>query len=120
MTKDIFHPSHGVAERGQAEDGFFNSKSTKRYRSSYSLPDPYQHKSSYNLLSQWDPGDKLLQPPLFWKETTSELTAKTKGSDRILTTRLEGYRKKFCGLFGQKAHKTQQFTQFYSKIGGLP
>ena len=53
-------------------------------------------------------------------------------SDRIFTTKLglsqslivqggmpnlnltlKGYPKKFCGLFGQKANKTQQITQFY-------
>ena len=75
-------------DTGQIEDGFSNSKSIKRYRSSYSLPDPEHHESSYNLLTQWDPGEKPLQPPLFRKESTSELTAKTKGSDRIFTTEL--------------------------------
>ena len=70
-------------DTGQIEDGFSNSKSMKGYRSSYSLPDPEQHESSHNLLAQWDPGEKPLQPPLFRKESTSELTAKTKGSDRI-------------------------------------
>ena len=70
-------------DTGQTEDGLFNSKSIKGYRSSYSLPSPKQHESSYNLLTQWDPGEKPLQPPLFWKESTSELTAKTKGSHRI-------------------------------------
>ena len=39
--------------------GFSNSKSIKGYRGSYSLPDPEQHESSYNLLTQWDPGEKL-------------------------------------------------------------
>ena len=67
----------------QIEDGFSNSKPIKGYRSSCFLPDPEQHESSYNLLTQWDPGEKPLQPPLFRKETTSNLTAKTKGSDRI-------------------------------------
>ena len=71
---------------GQTEDGVCNSKSTKGYRSSYSLPDTEQHESSYNLLTQWDPGEQPLQPPLFWKEITSELTTKTKGSGRIFTT----------------------------------
>ena len=65
-------------DTGQTEDGFFNFKSIKGYRSSYSLPDPEQHESSYNILTQWDPGEKPLQPPLFWKKSTSELTAKTK------------------------------------------
>ena len=49
------------------EDGFSNSKSVKQYGSSYSLPDLEQHESSYNLLTQWDPGEKPLQPPLFRK-----------------------------------------------------
>ena len=118
-------------DTGQIEDGFSNSKSIKGYRSSYSLPDPEHHESSYNLLTHWDPGEKPLQPPLFRKESTSELTAKTKGSDRILTTRLglsqslmiqegthnlnvtlKGYPEKFWGLFGQEAHKPQQIKLF--------
>ena len=70
----------------QIVDGFSNSKSIKGYRSSYSLLDPVHHGSSYNLLTQWDPGEKPLQPPLFWKESTIDLIAKTKGSDRIFTT----------------------------------
>ena len=72
-------------DTGQIEDGFSNSKSIKQYRGSYSLPDPEQHESSYNLLTQWDPGEKLLQFLLFRKESTSELTAKTKRSDGIFT-----------------------------------
>ena len=75
-------------DTGQIEDGFSNSKSIKGYRSSYPLPDPEQHESSYNLPTQWDHGDKPLQPPLLRKESTSELTAKTKGSDRIFVTNL--------------------------------
>ena len=63
----------------QIEDGFSNS---------YSLSDPEHHESSFNLLTQWDPGEKLLQPPLFRKESKSELTAKIKGRDRIFTTKL--------------------------------
>ena len=31
----------------------------------------------------------------------------------------EGYSKKFWGLFGQKAHKTQQITLFHPPKGGL-
>ena len=73
-------------DTGQPEDGFFIFKLIEGYRSSNSLPDPEQHESSYNLLTQWDPGKKPLQPPLFWKESTSEVTAKTKVSDRIFTT----------------------------------
>ena len=125
-------------DTGQIEDGFSNSKSIKGYRGSYPLPDPEQHESSYNLLTQWDPGEKLLQLPLFRKESTSEHTAKTKGSDRIFTIKLglsqslmvhegthnpnltlKGYRKTFWGLFGQKAHKTQQITPPHPQKGGL-
>ena len=62
-------------DTGQTEKGFFNSKSAKGYRSSYSLHDPEHHECSYNLLTQWD-GGKPLQPPLFWKESASELSAK--------------------------------------------
>ena len=36
-----------------------------------------------------------------------------------LNPTLKGYPKTFCGLFGQKAHKTQQITHFYPKRGGL-
>ena len=43
-------------DTGQIEDGFSNSKSIKRYRGPYSLPNPGQHESSYNLLTEWDPG----------------------------------------------------------------
>ena len=75
-------------DTGQIEDLFSNSKSIKGYRSSYSLPDPEHHESSYNLLTQWDLGENPLQPPLFRKESTSELTAITKGSDSIFTTKL--------------------------------
>ena len=91
-TKNIFHPLMEYLkdsfDTGQIEDGFSNSKAIKGYRSSYSLPDPEHNESSNNLLSQWDPGEKPLQPQLFRKESTSELTAKTKGSDRIFTTKL--------------------------------
>ena len=31
----------------------------------------------------------------------------------------KSYPKKFCGLFGQKAHKTQQITLFQPPKGGL-
>ena len=57
-------------DTGQIENGFSDSKLIKGYRSSYFLPDPEQHESSYNLLTQWDPGEKPLQPPLFRKEST--------------------------------------------------
>ena len=45
-------------DAGQIENGFSNSKSIKGSRGSYSLPDPEKHESSYNLLTQWDPGEK--------------------------------------------------------------
>ena len=48
-------------DTGQIDDGFSNSKSIKGYRSSYPLPDTEQHESSYNLLTQLDPGEKPLQ-----------------------------------------------------------
>ena len=108
----------GYFDTGKIEDGFSNSKSIKGYESSYSLPDPGHHESSCNLLTQWDRGEKPLQPPLFRNESTNELTAKTKGSDGIFTTKLglsqslmvqegthnlnvtlKGYPKKFWRLF---------------------
>ena len=55
------------------EDGFSNSKPIKQYGSSYSLPDLEQHESSYNLLTQWDPGEKPLQPPLFRKAIATKI-----------------------------------------------
>ena len=75
-------------DTGQIEVGFSNSKSIQGYRSSYSLPDPEHHESNYNLLTQCDSGEKPLQHPLFRKQGTSELTSKTKGSDRIPTANL--------------------------------
>ena len=89
-TEDIFHPLMGYLkdsfDTGHTRDGFLNPKSIKGYRSSYSLPDPEHHESSKNILAHWDPGEKPLQPPLLWNKSTSELTAKTKGSDRNFTT----------------------------------
>ena len=55
------------------EHGFSNSRSTKQYGSSYLLPDLEQHKSSYNLLTQWDPGEKPLQPPPFRKAIATKI-----------------------------------------------
>ena len=52
-------------DTGQIEDRFSYSKSIKGYRSSYSLPDPEHNDSSDNLLTQWDPVQKPLQPPHF-------------------------------------------------------
>ena len=42
------------------------------------------HDMALDILQPMD----LLQPPLFWKGGTSELIAKTKGSDRIFTIKL--------------------------------
>ena len=55
------------------EDGFSISKSIKQYGSSYTLPDLEQHESSYNLLTQWDPGEKPLQPPLCRKAIATKI-----------------------------------------------
>ena len=52
---------------------FPNSKSIKQYGSPYSLPDLEQHESSYNLLTQWDPGEKPLQPPFFRKAIATKI-----------------------------------------------
>ena len=131
-------PSHGVPENsfdsGQIEDRFSNSKSIMGYKSSYSLPDPEHHESSYNLLSQWDPGEKPLQSPLFKKESTSGLTVKKKASDRILTTKLglsqslmvqegthnlnvtiKGYPKKFWACLVRKLTKHNKSHYFTPK-----
>ena len=89
-------------DTGQTQDGFSNSRSIKGYRGSYPLPDLEQHESSHSLLTQWDPGEQLLQLPLFWKESTSEITAKTKGSDRIFTIKLILSQ----SLLPMKEHKT--------------
>ena len=50
-------------DTGQTEDEFFNFKSIKNYNSSYSLPDPEHLESSYNLPTEWDPGEKTWKPP---------------------------------------------------------
>ena len=55
------------------DDRFSISKSIKQYRSSYSPPDLEQHESSYNLLTQWDPEEKPLQPPLFRKAIATKI-----------------------------------------------
>ena len=41
-------------------------------RNPTSSPHP-QHESSYNLLNQWDPGEKSLLPQLFRKATVSKI-----------------------------------------------
>ena len=45
----------------------------KQYGSPYNLPYLGQHESSYNLLNQWDPGEKHLLPQLFRKATVSKI-----------------------------------------------
>ena len=55
------------------EEGFSNFISIKQYRSPYTLPDLGQHESSYNLLNQWDPGEKPLLPQLFRKATAGKI-----------------------------------------------
>ena len=50
-----------------------NPKSIKQYRSPYSLHDLQQHGSSYNLLNQWDPGEKPLQPQHFRKAIATKI-----------------------------------------------
>ena len=55
------------------EDGFSNFKSIKQYGSSYTLPDLEQHESSYNLLTQWDHGEKPLQSPIFRKAIATKI-----------------------------------------------
>ena len=86
------------------------------------------HDKVLDILQPMD----FLQHPLFWKGETSELTAKTKGNDRIFTKKLglslmveegtpnpnvslKGYPKKFWGLLDKVAHKTQQITLFQSR-----
>ena len=49
-------------DTGQTEGGFFNFKSIKEYRDSYSLPDHEHLESRYNLLTEWDPGEKTWKP----------------------------------------------------------
>ena len=55
------------------DEGFSNFISVKQYGSPYTLPDLGQHESSYNLLNQWDPGEKPLLPQLFRKATAAEI-----------------------------------------------
>ena len=55
------------------EEGFSNFISIKQYGSPYNLPDLGQHESSYNLLNQWDPGEKPLLPQLFRKATATKI-----------------------------------------------
>ena len=50
-------------DTGQTEDRFFNFKSIKEYRDSYSLPDPELLESIYNLLTEWNPGENTWKPP---------------------------------------------------------
>ena len=54
-------------DNGQTEDGFFNFKSIKEHKGSYSCPDPEYLGSSYNLLIEWEPGENTrhLEPTLW-------------------------------------------------------
>ena len=54
-------------------DRFSNSKSINQYGSSFSHPDLEKHESSYNLLTQWYPGEKPLQLPLFRKAIATKI-----------------------------------------------
>ena len=67
MGRDLASPSLVVYLKYSFDikDGFSNAKSIMQYGSSYSLPDLEKHESSYNLLTQGDPGEKPLQLPLF-------------------------------------------------------
>ena len=56
------------------EEGVSNFISIKQYGSPYTLPDLGQHESSYNLLNQWDPGEKPLLPQLFRKATAAKIS----------------------------------------------
>ena len=55
------------------EEGLSNFRSIKQYGSSYNLPDLGQHERSYNLLNQWDPGEKPLLPQLSRKATAAKI-----------------------------------------------
>ena len=55
------------------EEGFSNFISIKQYGSPYTLPELGQHEISYNLLNQWDPGEKPLLPQLFRKATAAKI-----------------------------------------------
>ena len=48
-------------DTGLTEDGVFNFKSIKEYRISCSLPDPECLESSYNLPTEWDPGEQKMR-----------------------------------------------------------
>ena len=77
--KDIFHHSQKL-EPCRREIGT-TSRTSKdpshldhwldQQRDPTSSPHP-QHESSYNLLNQWDPGEKPLLPQLFRKATASK------------------------------------------------
>ena len=56
------------------EERLSNFISTKQYGSPYTVPDLGQYESSYNLLNQWDPGEKPLLPQLFRTTTSAKIT----------------------------------------------
>ena len=72
-------------DTGKTEDGFFKFKSTKEHIGPYSSSYPADILSRYWEFAGISP---LLLPPLFWKGDIGELTAKTKGSDRIFTRKI--------------------------------
>ena len=55
------------------EEGLSSFISIKQYGNPYNLPGLGQHESSYNLLNQWDPGEKPLLPQLFRKATSAKI-----------------------------------------------
>ena len=57
----------------EMEEGVSNFRSIKQYGSPYNLPDLRQHESSYNLLNQWDPGEKPLLLQLSRKATAAKI-----------------------------------------------
>ena len=87
-----YHKEHlpPLSSTGQAEDGFFNFKSMKGYRSSYSLPDPEQHESSYNhakliITSRIDVGlpATALGMPVAFNEKANRLHGGKRGMGRV-------------------------------------
>ena len=72
-------------DTGQTEDGLFKYKPIKEHRGPYSPSNPADILSKHwKFAGIW----LFLTPLLFWKGDTGELTAKTKGSDRIFTIKM--------------------------------
>ena len=80
IRKDNFHHSQKLEPcRGKLVHHLELQKDSSRqdhqldqWRDPTSSPHP-QHESSYNLLNQWDPGEKSLLPQLFRKTTASKI-----------------------------------------------